>query len=302
MTMSRRSRTPAFRQAPPPERPVGLTVRYVRKTGSDSNGGTSPSDAWLTINKALTTVAAGTIIYVGAGTYREVVSVTNSGTPGSPIYLQGDVDGAWTGDAGMVCLTAYLTTDVAAPSGTQLITTASGKNDLVFQNLLFINGTGSICSIATGQRHVYRDCAFLNSRASSMVGGTPATGVPAMRLFDRCIFASMSGDASATQSSISIGLGIGVGSQMDNQITISNSVFWNSATYNIRADGNSTSPQGGGLRIINNTFYGGVLTSPGSGASTIYKTTLLGNLIFTGGNAGAPSTSVMTTNGNASSL
>lgn len=47
------------------------TPRYVNAaTGNDSNGGTnSTSDAWLTINHAASTVTAGTVVLVEAGTY-----------------------------------------------------------------------------------------------------------------------------------------------------------------------------------------------------------------------------------------
>lgn len=289
---------------PPPERPVGLTVRYVRKTGSDSNGGTSPSDAWLTINKALTTVAAGTIIYVGAGTYREVVSVTNSGTPSAPIYLQGDVDGGFTGDQGMVCLTAYLTNDTTAPSATALIT-ATSKNDLVFQNILFINGTGAILNLSNGLRHTFRDCGFFSSTNQVIIFGTVATGQPANRLFDRCVFASMPGDAGALQPLFSVGLGVGAGGQdIDHNIIFANSIFYCSNAVTINIGGQASAPRGGGLKIINNTFIGGVrcADNTGSNSSTIYKVLFLGNLIFLGANAGSPSTSILSSNGNSASM
>ncbi len=293
---------------PPPERPVGLTVRYVRKTGSDSNGGTSPSDAWLTINKALTTVAAGTIIYVGAGTYREVVSVTNSGTPSAPIYLQGDVDGGFTGDKGMVCLTAYLTNDTTAPSATQLITTTS-KNDLVFQNILFVNGTGAITSLSNGLRHVFRDCGFFSSTTAGMIGGTIATGgTPLNRLFDRCVFVAMSGDASTPNSPFSVNMGVGTSLQgggsprdIDHNVIFTNSLFSSSNADFFNIAGQASAPRGGGLKIINNTFSAGArcANNGGSTVSTVYKTLFIGNLIFIGGNGGAPSTSVLQSNGNA---
>ncbi len=284
---------------PPPERPVGLTVRYVRKTGSDSNGGTSPSDAWLTINKALTTVAAGTIIYVGAGTYREVVSVTNSGTPSAPIYLQGDVDGGFTGDQGPVILTAYLTNDTTAPSAIQLITAAS-KNDLVFQNILFVNGTGGIDSVATGLRRVFRDCGFFTSRNAAVILGTVATGgVPLNRLYDRCVFVGMTGDAAALQSLVSINLGVGVSGDIDHNLIFANSFFWNSSTFAFTLTGQASAPRGGGLRILNCTTIGALYTQTGSTTSAVYKTLILGNLIFQGGNGAVPSSSVIQTNGNA---
>jgi hypothetical protein len=79
-------------------------TRYVRKTGNDSNTGSIPSQAWLTIQKAASTAVAGDIIYVGAGTYSEFVQPTNDGTAGSPIKYYADTDGSKTGDAGSVII------------------------------------------------------------------------------------------------------------------------------------------------------------------------------------------------------
>jgi hypothetical protein len=46
------------------------TTRYVKATGSDSNGGTSWATAKLTIASALTASASGDVIYVAKGTYQ----------------------------------------------------------------------------------------------------------------------------------------------------------------------------------------------------------------------------------------
>ncbi len=49
---------------------TSISDYYVKATGgSDSNGGSSWSDAWATINKAATTVPDGTTVHIGFGTY-----------------------------------------------------------------------------------------------------------------------------------------------------------------------------------------------------------------------------------------
>src|SRR5882724_7560813 len=168
------------------------TISYVRKSGSDSNGGTSPSDAWLTINKALTTASPGTIIYVGAGTYREVVTVTITPTPGLPVSLIGDVDGLFTGDVGPVIFTAYLTNDKTIPSGTALLN-LNGKSYLTFQKILFVVGSVQpiLATVLTSQNITFLDCAFINkvqAAFSTIATLTLAQDVPANWLFDRCDF------------------------------------------------------------------------------------------------------------------
>ena len=57
-----------------------MTNYYVRKDGNDTTGDGSTGTPWLTLAKALTTVgiAGGHTVYIGAGTYTENMSYTNS--------------------------------------------------------------------------------------------------------------------------------------------------------------------------------------------------------------------------------
>jgi hypothetical protein len=78
---------------------------FVRASGSDANGGTSPVDAWATLPYALTRLAAGDTLHVGAGTY-EPIRVTVSATASQPLQLLADRSGMFTGDAGDVLIEA----------------------------------------------------------------------------------------------------------------------------------------------------------------------------------------------------
>jgi hypothetical protein len=84
-----------------------VTTYYVRKTGSDGASGTSAATAWLTIDKAANTVAAGDTVYIGAGVYRELVTMDTGGGSGSQISYVADITGENTGDAGMVIISGY---------------------------------------------------------------------------------------------------------------------------------------------------------------------------------------------------
>lgn len=70
--------------------PVGNTY-YVSPTGSDSNSGTSIAQAFLTLQKAANTTAAGDVVYALTGTYTgttvtsTVLSITTPGTSAAPI-------------------------------------------------------------------------------------------------------------------------------------------------------------------------------------------------------------------------
>ena len=61
---------------------------YVRTSGSDSNSGQSPADAFATIKKSATTVQAGDTVYVGAGTYTDKAEPAADGTSSNPIHGQ----------------------------------------------------------------------------------------------------------------------------------------------------------------------------------------------------------------------
>ena len=84
--------------------PAYATTWYVRKSGSNSNSGTSPSSAYLTISKAEDMVIAGDTVYVGAGTYAENVKIQRSGSSGAYISFIADSTGTYTGDAGDVII------------------------------------------------------------------------------------------------------------------------------------------------------------------------------------------------------
>jgi hypothetical protein len=66
------------------------TTYYVRTDGADTNPGLSntPGGAWLTVQKAASTMVAGDAVRVQSGTYPETVTPLNGGTAAEPItYL-----------------------------------------------------------------------------------------------------------------------------------------------------------------------------------------------------------------------
>jgi hypothetical protein len=87
---------------------ISPNVYYVRKSGGNGNDGLTPATAWLTIDHAADTVPANSWVFVGAGTYSEMVTPANSGTAAQPIRFVADTDGSQTGDAGAVLITGGL--------------------------------------------------------------------------------------------------------------------------------------------------------------------------------------------------
>src|SRR5689334_5956047 len=114
-----------------------MTTYYVRTSGNDAAGGTTPATAWQTISKALgaTGISSGDTVYIGSGVYREKVTV--GGTYTSETFVIGDVFGAHTGDApGEIRITNYLTDDRTAPTDQGLLN-LNERNHLTFQKISF---------------------------------------------------------------------------------------------------------------------------------------------------------------------
>jgi len=112
-----------------------MTIYYVRASmGNDSDDGETPAAAFLTVDKAANTVVAGDIVWIGGGVYRETVTIDTSGTSGSEIEWRGDVDGAITGDAGLVQITVLA--DEVGAGGTGNVLLINGKEYNEFYNLI----------------------------------------------------------------------------------------------------------------------------------------------------------------------
>lgn len=99
-----------------------MAIFYVRKTGNNSNNGTSPSTAKLTINGALTACANGDTIYVGAGSYND--NIGSGVSAKSNITLIADCKGLNAVDKGKVILNG----DVLQFSNTDSWTNLTIKN------------------------------------------------------------------------------------------------------------------------------------------------------------------------------
>jgi len=255
----------------PPDPALGSPA-YVRKSGSDSNGGTSPADAWLTVNHAAQTAALGSTVYIGAGVYRETVNVTITPTASLPVAFVGDVDGSFTGDAGMVQLTAYTTSDTAAPSATTLLN-LSGSSNLTFQNIAFVQGNAILvtATTATSTGVTFRDCSFAAGRALTLglVSVTSAFGRPLNWTFDRCYF--MCG---SVNGNILVNCTLGVGPDYDVNVVIRNSVFVAGDSNVLRlAAAGAGAGKGNGIHVWNCSFFGPILNS-GANISTQFPSTV----------------------------
>ena len=174
-----------------------MATYYVRKTGLDTAMVAQPRrpPGSLSVRpSAASGIASGDTLYIGAGIYRETVSVAMT-SPSVATSIYGDVDGAKTGDSGEVIITAYTTSDTAAPTTTQTLN-LNGRSYLNFYNLTVIgaNCYGSFLTAYSGETNwSFNKCAFYayagNAGAALFTNG----GTSANAGFNDCLFEANGG-------------------------------------------------------------------------------------------------------------
>lgn len=108
---------------------------YVRKSGSDSNDGSTPALAKLTIAGAISAMNSDDIIWVGAGIYREYS--LNGGAKNVTIY--GDKTGEHTGDAGEIIWSSLNEDDDTYTERMEAIRSNSDGASIDIQDITFQN-------------------------------------------------------------------------------------------------------------------------------------------------------------------
>lgn len=163
-----------------------MTTYYVRVTGSNAAAGTSAGAAWLTISYAMTHVAAGDTIYVGAGTYRVSAAIVPT-SMASMTYLYGDTDGSKTGDAGEVIVTNYATNDTTAPTNVNLFTLDSKNFWTIGKLSLMAGSNGYGFRLLTATHDVTLQDLTIHSTGSATIGVNAITFGTAVNLIvERC--------------------------------------------------------------------------------------------------------------------
>lgn len=273
-----------------------MATYYVRKTGSNSNNGTSAGTAWLSPDKALgaSGIASGDTVYVGAGVYREFVDVLmTSATVETQVIA--DVDGAHTGDAGEVRITGYSTDDKTAPGNNPTIH-LEGKDHLTFKNFVFVGGNGSV-GIVDARTVVstdikFLDCTFITAGTNvesiymktGTDGGSPTKGIPLNWTIDRCRFLC----SHVTTIHITLPQ---QGAAYNSNVLIQNCLFLGHGEVEgstghgavVVDSSGSDSALGGGIRVQNCTYIGtGNFVNTSNVDVTTYPVQVYNNIITAG--------------------
>lgn len=202
----------------------------------------------LTVNHAvqLAATGAGDNLYLGAGVYRETVTLTQSGSAGLPISIIGDVDGAITGDAGEVQITNYLVNDKSASSATAPFG-ISTMAFVSFSNLTIVCGNSNGVTTSAGAANLtFTDCVILATTGVSVALTTPSNGTAMNVLIDRCVLASVVNNDTVSVTMTTTASGAG---DYDANITIRNSFLFAPGHAGIRVlAGGASANRGGGVR------------------------------------------------------
>ena len=267
-----------------------MATYYVRKSGSDSNAGTSAGAAWLTIGKALgaSGIASGDTVYIGAGVYREHVTVAMTSAT-AETRVVGDVTGQYTGDSGEVRWSAYTTNDKSAPTTRCL--TLSGRDYLTFENILFVGGTTSGCCVDGQTSHstniTLRRCVFIPGNSGSGAAAVAYSSIADTAsnwLIDSCWFPSHASSA----FSININLTTSASADYDSNFVIKNCVFFggignnNNSGILITANG-AGSFKGGGVDIFNCSLVSAAIRFNSANNSTTIPCTIYNSLVIAHG-------------------
>lgn len=251
-----------------------MPIYYVRKNGSDSYTTTqaqNASTAWLTIQKALDNVAAGDEVRVGAGTYREALTVVTTGSSGSEIEFYGDLDGSYgTGDAGIVIVTSAADENTWSTNNYTLSYGAAGRRYYKFANFIFSNA--NLDTVIVGNEFSFDNCIFFGQAKNGYSSLYAVLGTSI----------GFSLTNSVVVGSLEIGYNESAG-DIDLNVTISNCLFLGcfqspsgltggSGISIDRITAGTYSP--GGIDIDSCTFYGspsGVWLDTQTTAATTYK-------------------------------
>jgi len=146
-----------------------MATYYVKTTGDDLKDGLSEANAWATVTKALTIVAAGDTVYIAPGTYRNTSGWTLStpGTAGHVITIEGDPDCVRFANEnpGYVRLTGCDGSELPSRAGALF----TALQDYIAIRNLLLDGTttsGSYdgISIGTGTSRTVERCVVIASR------------------------------------------------------------------------------------------------------------------------------------------
>lgn len=204
---------------------------YTTAPGNDANPGTSPATPMRTLTNLLHNVGLlpGDVVYIDTGVYPSyTVTVTNSGSMGSPIVFQGSTNRSAGGtifernspsqDGFVLTLRQYLEfRDLRIRKARNGIAAALAQNIVLDR----VEISETTTALARGQWTIRRSLFLNNSRLRDPAGGATFD-------FDHCVFWNNENDESGiTELPITLHNSVYVGGDLRAELQGDYNVFWN---------------------------------------------------------------------------
>ena len=137
---------------------MASTYYVSAATGNDSDTGLTEALAWLTVDKAMNTVATGDKVWVKAdGNYAELATIDTVGTTTAPIVFEGYT--TTTGDGGRATITGSSARANCVVNNAALTTAAY----YVFKNFQFTAATAEGVKMGSSSVYTFKNCKFDNN-------------------------------------------------------------------------------------------------------------------------------------------
>lgn len=149
---------------------------YVGTSSAGAADGTSWANRYGTLNAAEDRpLSAGDVVYVGPGTYRELLTVDVSGSVGSPVTYVGDYTGANTDGVGGIVRITGAANETTAGTRANCIT-GTTKDYRTFRGFLFDGVSTTLVNMTTCTNWIVDQCVFLSHAGRSVLvdGATQA--------------------------------------------------------------------------------------------------------------------------------
>ena len=227
---------------------------YVSTTGSAAYPGTV--NAPTSLGTALSTAAAGDVVYLAPGVYRGTFTLTVSGTSGNVITFIGDTTNSlsWAGaSAGEVRITNYGSDTANPTAATNGTLEATSRNYVTFQNLVFECYGATLRSgavyLTSCTYFTFTACSFKGVSAQGIrINTTTTSNITVNRcsaIITDVSFASLVFVQATT------------GSNYDTAITLSSCLAIRCGLLWFDNSGNQGNTTAGGYRVINSTCIAG---------------------------------------------
>lgn len=251
-----------------------MATYYVGAGGNDGSAGTSWATRWLTGAKVIATEAAGDTTYWGPNTWRELMTITASGTAGNPITWIGDYDGSHTDGVGGVVRITGAADELTTGTRANCIT-ANAKNYRTFRGFL-LDGASSHCVnlSAAGTDWIIDQCVIM---ASAAAAGVFVDGSAQLRhTISNCAFVPVASTAATDGLYFNHSADVS-----DAAHVVKSCLFLGHRRHALRVQNI------GGTTVSNCTFWGNAAGYACAASPAVAQVTTINNCIFACNNVGA---------------